>query len=350
MVKYIIEISIESITKIRNLIGVKRYKTIPEFATIAIENQLIMEESSEENLANNSESLLDEPASVNTNTKTLEPTKILTFPTSSSILVSIPNTEIKVVPFPNSTQIYNGPLWGQYNKLLPVKLALRVLVNMVDSIEGFVVLSSFQDTAADIAREIGLRLVKYESEIEMPYGEKLSAGLPIGKSEFKTKLRFKNQFIGYMKKNGFIEGAIGALSFINMKKDSKGDTLIGLTKQGLKFACLDNPILDINSEKPDVVFSDNEINFYLKHIQTYLPKEVEIIQYLMDNVYQGINKPDILTTKIKEWNKEWSDDVANTMRSGIISRLFDLRLIQKDKEGLFVTYHLTKEGEKYVRN
>lgn len=348
MAKYIIEIPGDNITKIRTLIALKRYKSVPEFATIAIENQLIMEESGEEILPNNSESLIDETALVNKSTA-LEPTKIIT-PIASSKLISLPNSKVKVVPLPNSDQISTSQLWGQYNKLLPLKLALRVLANMVDNNEGFVNLISFQDTASDIAREIGLKLLKYESEIERPHGEKLSAGLPIGKSEFKTKLRFKNQFIGYMNKNGFIEGAIGALSFVNMKRDSKGDTFIGLTEPGRQFASIANPILDTNTEKPDTVFSDDEINFYLKHIQIYLPKEVEIIKFVMDNIYQGINKPDALTTKIKEWNNDWSDDVANTMRSGIISRLFDLRLIQKEKEGLFVTYHLTKEGEQYVRN
>lgn len=353
MAKYIIEITADNSTKIRNLIVLKRYKSIPEFTSIAIENQLIIEESTEDNLPISSENPLNESAPVNSstsiNTTILEPVKAK-FSAIPIRLINIPNSEVKVVSLSNSNQIPNGPLWGQYNKLLPIKLALRVLTNMVDTNDGFVLLTSFQDSAADIAREIGLKLLKYESETEMPHGEKLSAGLPIGKSEFKTKLRFKNQFIGYMNKNGFIEGAIGALSFVNMKIDSKGDTLIGLTEQGLQFACFANPILDTNSEKPDNVFSDDEINFYLKHIQTYLPKEVEIIKLVMNNIHQGFNKPDALTTKIMEWNSDWSDDVANTMRSGIISRLFDLRLIQKEKQGLFVTYHLTKVGEKYVRN
>lgn len=346
MVKYIIEIQADNVDKIRNLIAVKRYKTIPEFASIAIENQLMLEESNEDILPNSFENPVNDSATKSSKTTNLEQVKV----TLSTISTMLPNTTVNVVPLPDSNQITNGPLWGQYNKLLPIKLALRVLMNRLNTKDGFVPLSSFQDAAADIAREIGLRLIKYESEIERPHGEKFSAGLPVGKDEFKTKLRFKNQFIGYMNKNDLIEGAIGALSFINMKKDSKGDTLIGLTEQGLQFASITNPILDNNSEKANNVLSNEEINFYLKHIKTYLPSEAEITQFVINNIYQGINKPDALTTKIKEWNTNWSDDVANTMRSGIISRLFDLRLIQKEKEGLFVTYHLTKEGEQYVRN
>lgn len=48
--KYIIDVSIEQIEKIKTLINSGKYRNIQEFAQVSIENQLFMENSYEESL------------------------------------------------------------------------------------------------------------------------------------------------------------------------------------------------------------------------------------------------------------------------------------------------------------
>lgn len=46
----------------------------------------------------------------------------------------------------------------------------------------------------------------------------------------------------------------------------------------------------------------------------------------------------------------WSDTVVSTMRSGLISRLNDLRLVKREKHGKYITYNITDAGKKYLQS
>jgi hypothetical protein len=67
-----------------------------------------------------------------------------------------------------------------------------------------------------------------------------------------------------MRKDGKLGGAMPFLRFANLNKEEKGKISIGLTESGLKFAQIENPVIDHNDFEKS--FSQAEVDFYLNYI------------------------------------------------------------------------------------
>jgi hypothetical protein len=196
-------------------------------------------------------------------------------------------------------------------------------------------LRQFRDEAADVAREIGLLLIARDKSAKKSRGKKLSTAFPVGKDEYKSKERFKNHFVGYLDGKGVPKGAPAALKMISII-ETNGSTFIGITKPGLTFATMQNPILDGgNSSKS---FSQEEVVFYFQHISNNLPGERDVIVHLMKKIIEGFKRPNELTQQVlaygKMLNKSWPMNVANTIRAGLISRLCELGVLEREKAGV----------------
>lgn len=236
-----------------------------------------------------------------------------------------------------------GPVWGQYNRIFPVKLALRVLANSLKGKGPLIPLEPFQEVAASLAKRIGLELRDIDREKSRGRGEKLSTGLPVGENAFKSELRFKNQFIGYLDKKGHLMGFPGRLRFISITNDR--DPMIGLTKPGLAFAKLTNPILD-EDRTSDSALSDEETQFYLTHVFTRDIKEIKAMLLVLKSIEEGYNRPDKLTEIVSSLNDRWTKPQANTIRSGLVGRMGELGLISRKRLGTReVAYELTGRGK-----
>ena len=100
----------------------------------------------------------------------------------------------------------------------------------------------------------------------------------------------------------------------------------------------------------------DEIHFLLNHIADNLPAEFEHMTVALKAIREGKKTRDELNRILKEYysnyhkGTEWSDTVVNTMRSGLMARLNELRLAWRQKHGKNVCYHITDAGEKYIQN
>jgi hypothetical protein len=212
-------------------------------------------------------------------------------------------------------------------------------------------LEQFRNKAADVAFAVGDIIRKHEDKNGMKRNEKISAGLPGGTEPFKSKARYKNHFLSYMRKDGRLDGAMSFLKLINMIRDDRGKVWIGLTNAGVDFACLENPPMDLSDLNHSL--AEAEVEFYLQHVQDNVPGEFKAIQWLLTTISEGVKTREEINRQLTEkmgpiWKT--SDAVINTQRAGLSSRASELGLIDTDKSGTGagVIYKSTDRGKTFL--
>jgi Arc/MetJ-type ribon-helix-helix transcriptional regulator len=383
--RYLVDVTQKQSDNINKLINAGKYQTMAQFILAAIENQIYIEESD----AAQQPLFHKLPKTDNLITiKEKEHDKIghpiVDVDIEPCLIVNIQNNP-KILPMPKFEELAGSIkrgkalgeehawLWGQVNRIFPIKLGLRVLLVMLGDNET-IELETFRNKAGSVALAYGRMIRSKERYDNKLRDEKVSAGLPINindskfreavivelrkskrledldsylqQEEFKSTNRYKAQFLTLVRKDGKLEGAMSFLRFVNVKQ-SDGKTCIGLTKAGLELAKLKNSIIDEkNFEKS---LSDEERNFYLDHVSKNVKGESGAIRWLLKKIENGAAERDKITQEIKrEFNQFWedSDDVINTQRSGLMARMFELGLIEKKKNGVAVAYSISESGKK----
>jgi len=342
--RYILDLPPTLAEEMNKQIRIGKYASPQEFIVAAIQNQLYIEsqEISEAAPAAGSSGV----AATSVTSTTELPVKTVAIPN----LLSRDIDGVKIVTV--GTLERPTELWGQYNRLFPVKLAVRVAANLVKQYDAeYVALSELQEKAAEIARDLGKTIERKDKQLGRKRGTIISAGLPVGRDEDKAILRFKSQFVGYVagnKDKGYwIEGAAPALRFLDMVRDEKNSVRVGLTASGAKFASLQNPVIDQHDFSASL--SAEEIEFLLAHIASEVPGESRLMQLILRNVKKGIATPKELNDKVRAlYPKQSSENQVVSMRAGVISRMCELGLFDREKDGVKVTYVLTERGEKHL--
>lgn len=335
--KYVLDIPPELVDAINLHIRSGRYRSPHDFMIVAIQNQL------------NTESREEGWAGLGTQESPFTDSSAFETPMTSAIqLLQLCPDLAKVKTVPLSDFPRHNYLWGQYNRIFPVKIVTRVAANLarINGSEHFP-LAELHEKSAQIARDLGKTIERAEKSMGRKRGTIISAGLPIGKGPGadKAKLRFKSQFVGYMAKDK-IEGAAPALKFIDLCKGEKNSVLAGITDFGLKFASLPNPVID--SQDYSTPFSSEEVNFLLGHIVSEIPEEAKLIRLILSGIKEGTTTPEGLNERTKSFNPKWKKSEPVTMRAGVVSRISELGLLDRKKDGVKVTYELTKLGEEYL--
>ncbi len=325
--KYIIDIPPDLANKVNTLVSKGRYESLSEFALVSFHNQLLLEGPAIDNFDSDFEGKQD---------------YAVTKPESESLLFKFnPDTIQTIVP-PTDDKIPNDCLWGQYNRIFPIKITLRTLANLLKDDET-VELHILQSQAVYAAREIGLTLRKEDEKNERKYGDMFSSALPVGRRITRTENRFVNDFVGNYTRAGRIEGAPGALKFLNIVEEKDGSRKVGITKAGRDFAALQNPILD--ERNYSMTLSKAESAFYIENVFKNLKREAEVIISVLNEVNNGRSSPSELNQAMNQFSKGWSPAMINSIRAGAISRLQELGLINRNRKGINVKYSLTKSGK-----
>ena len=345
--RYVVDLTQQQAEALQRLIQAGKYPSVAQFISAAVENQIHIENNidavpysglaQKSPIAINNQNGYAASANLNVSLKVLSVKPQSVNPPKFSDLVA---------------SAFNIPedkswLWGQTNKILPMKIGLRYLYFYLGDGQ-WTELEGFRDKAAEVAAEVGTLVKKYENDKNKKRDDKISAGLP-DIEEFKSKQRYKSHFLGYMRKDGLMDGAMPFLRFANLRRDDKGVVFIGMTKAGMQFAKLDNPPVagDYN-----ISFSDKEVDFYLEHISESVPGEYNAIIWLLRKLDGGVVERRKLNLEIKKefghiW-KDATDAVINTQRAGLMARMFELGLIEKTKEGIAVTYGVSGRGKKFL--
>ena len=331
--------------KIEGIIKSKGFRDFHHFTIVALENQVAWETGNDPT-NNDVTNALDLQMS---QIRKALPPENESLKAAEGDLLRMPNQKTKLthLPIPDNA---NNILWGQYYRFLPIKVGVRVLLNMYT--EYFPELRDFTEKVTNVALPFRHQLTKLDRSDRRSFGELLSASFPT--HDEKSVKRFVNHYMLYLRTSDMaLLGMMPELKLINVKSDENGKVRIGLTNFGSKFAHLENPAIDLN--KPESLSGD-EINFLINHIADNLPAEYEHMIRALTAIEEGKNTRHELNAVLKEYylkyrkNTEWGDTVVNTMRSGLTSRLNELGLVKREKFGKNVRYHLTDTGKKYIQN
>jgi Arc/MetJ-type ribon-helix-helix transcriptional regulator len=354
--KIVVDVPDPLISRIKRAVDEGGYESARDFVTTAMENQLELEESGEEQFKTLNEAISEAPSVEEDSPDAGEEHDDLVH---TDGLGQREYDSVPTVSPPSDEQLASGPLWGQYNRVFPVKLVVRRLANIVqkqntdetstprDTLE-WIEFDRFAEETAQLARNFGLQVKEHDREASRGRGEKLSAGLPTGEDAEKSIERFKTHFVGSSKRGGRLGGAAPHLLFVDITEEDVGR--IGITETGLEFAQLYNPLLD-NSPDADTALSTDERTFYVDHVQNELEDEFDAMLEIVGAIEDGVNRPDGLTDRVSEMNDDWSDSQASTIRSGLVSRMHELGLMHRERVGQRgVAYKLTSEGKDFLEN
>ena len=141
---------------------------------------------------------------------------------------------------------------------------------------------------------------------------------------------------------GTYTGLLIDLKLINLDRQKR----IRLTEPGIQFAALHNPILDSPGPYAHERFSGEETDFLIGHITSSIPVERFAYIVTLTSIESGSNTPEKLDDSLKKYMPEraerpFSDAFLTTQRAGVISRMADLGLVERARNGPNVTYVVT---------
>ncbi len=308
------------------------YTDTQQFIEVAIENQLRLQDSP---LGFTPTGPIDEgaPHTVSSTQQSHE---------FQSDLLVLPDD--RVLYLQGGLERSDKTIWGLYNRIFPSKIALRVISNMtIKQSIPLLNLDEVQNEAGKAARMLGHELDYRDKKAKKQHGEKLATGLPMG-SRDKATLRYQKMFVGSPNGNGSGKGLPAELGFVTIKKEN-GRGLIGLTERGATFARLQNPILDNQQVQSASTLSEEELEFVIRHLKERMPKEWERCRVMLRSIREGEETPRELDNALRHLDKSL-DSGTSTERAGIVSRLTEIGLVTRRREGLAVFYSLTDRGKR----
>jgi hypothetical protein len=343
--KLFIDISNYQFERIQQQLNQGSFISLAQFISAAIENQLFLENEDLTNLKNLETSV---STSIELHSQgqsnEFEKLKLKNLPAKISIITSptFENLVFKAQKIPEDKTW----IWGQINKIFPVKLGLRILHESLHG-EETLSLNQFLENVSNKASICAEILRNYEEKHNKNRSEKISAGLP--SHDDSSKSRYKFQFIAYQRKDGLLDGAMALMRFCNIiKKNNK--LMIGMTEEGLSFSLLKNPIIDESNF--DISLSHEESLFYVNHAKEKIKGEYNAMKWMMSAIKRGcVDRESLNLELINNYSNIWGDvssAVINTQRAGLTARMFELGLLEKEKNGIHVIYRPGRNADKYL--
>jgi hypothetical protein len=242
---------------------------------------------------------------------------------------------------------------GQQNRLLPAKVNARALIHMYLDQDKKLPLSETAEQLARYAARLGDFLVAQDAERQSPRDDALATAFPTtGEDAEKSRTRYANQFVVYANSRGEVSGLMADLKLINFTFHKK-ERYIVPTKMAWALARLENPIVDTPARESKNKFSEEERKLLVDHIVRSVPVEAFAYRSILEAVRAGHNTPDTIDAALKAYvtadkAEKLSQSFLASQRSGAISRMSDLNLIERQREGTRVSYAVTSEGQEFL--
>ena len=212
-------------------------------------------------------------------------------------------------------------LWNFYSRLLPTKITLTALGDLMNGVEAlWIELGEFRVKAFDVAEELGQELRKYEQEQKFDRTKRLSTGFPkplVDPEKETARLvekRFKDKYAANIRKNTktgeyHLEGALAALGLITVKK-FLGDHYVTMTDLGKEFYLLDNPRFNPNEEEY-IAFYPDEVKFITEKLISQLKLEDLLCKKALEIVSSVDNQED----QIKKLDEAFENEIVKFIKS-----------------------------------
>lgn len=247
-------------------------------------------------------------------------------------------------------------IFGQHNKFLPAKASCRALCYF--QVLGWnepngLLLAKVSSEIASSALKLGDYLRSLDAHRGVHRDDALSIAFPFSGADAgdKARLRYAGQFVASMNRQGQLTGLLIDMKLIN-RVPSKQPRIL-LTEAGWNFASLPNPVLDGTSDEQLQRFSAEEVNFLLQHIRVAVPAEDFAYRTILLALANGENTPERLDQYLRSYlperaDKPFTKGFLSTQRSGAISRMADLGLVERVRDGIKVTYVTTTLGTQFL--
>ena len=245
-------------------------------------------------------------------------------------------------------------IFGQYNKFLPAKVSCRALAHLLQENPDGVRLEEAASEISQGALNIGSLLAHLDKQNGNKREDALSIAFPSPDRDIeKSRMRYANQFVASVTKKGKVSGLLMDLKLINPTGGNK--PLLKLTEAGWSFAKLRNPILDNNPPETIQKFTVDERDFLLDHISSSVPVEDFAYRAILTAIDDGASTPNDLDTALQEHvsqdaSQSLTESFLATQRSGAVSRMTDLGLIVRKRDGVRVSYLTTDLGNQYAED
>ncbi len=360
-----VELSERSKSELDELLRRGRYKDYSAAVSVAVSNQLLLQKRASEAGAF---IISAEDQSISGQQEITSQVFASALPPQKSFIGIPPvfehaaaqNCQAEPAPMPNdvfpkgSRVSVDRWFFGQHNKLLPVKTSCRALaVLMVERPLGISVAEAGPRIAKEVA-SVGDYLRQLDARSGARREEALATAFPTNADNSdRSRLRYANQFIGNLNTQDQLSGLLVDLKLINYLRGK--EPMLLLTAPGVEFAKLTNPILDEPLRPnggPRQRFSEEEIDFLVSHIRNHVPVEDFAYRTVLSGLKAGINTPELLDEKLIELlpsrKKKVSEAFIATQRSGVISRMSDLGMVVRRRNGIRVKYEPTSRGIAYL--
>lgn len=238
----------------------------------------------------------------------------------------------------------HGWLSGFVNRLLPVKVASRTLLQLQAT--RAVTLDELREAAAENATILAKKLAARGAN-SVPRDESIVIGLPAREPLFRAKRRFADHFVGRVDGAGALHGALFELGLAALvERSTKG---VGLTDVGRRFAELPNPVVDGTGPLVSAL-SSAEIDLYLAEIATTVPRENAGFRTLLSALTVNAQSvADLDALAAKALRATHTRDTARSAKTGVLGRMRDLDLISRERAPRGVYFHATDSGRAYYR-
>ncbi len=340
--RVIVEVSPGLESKIQDLIRQGKFGDFGQFVNIAMRNQVLAEIGEPSWSPSPSTQIASPDTGVADNLGILP---------AIPALLSIPHGDVVILPPMPAEEVVssNEPLWGQFYRYLPLKVAIRVLANAGSN--GPVPVDDFYGMAAETAERFRWHLNEMDRRSKKGVGEKLATSFPRGGR--RSRLRYISQFLlGVRPSDGRVDGFLSRLVFASVRKE-RGDVAISPTSWGLEFSRLMNPVIDESDARP---LSQGESGFLLRHIAENVKPEHDHMLSILEALSNDPLTGDDLTGKLQGFYKSfqtsvgtWSPGMTDTMRSGATSRMVELGLIRRTRPSRGVPFQISDRGREWLR-
>lgn len=334
--KYMIDLPSGLVERIYGSVGHRADFTLRSFILMAIENQLEMEGEAAREVGGAS-------APVEDDTHGIVPPEVAELVGEPGPLE--PCGEVIGQDQRSDTVDADGTpwLWGQVNRVLPIKFCLRVLANG-DEGSGLA-LEEAQRLVASAGRTYGLYLQQLDDSAERGRVDRLSVGFPTADSEEDAVSRFRSHYLGHRRKDGRVAGASFTLGLVGACNGNR----IGLTEAGASFARLENPVLD-GDRNGHPTLSEQEVDEYLRHCLAFARGERKAFATILSGVIEGRQSTEHLNAMIgTAVGRDWTKTMVSTQRSGTMGRMIELGLIERERDGRRVVFTATERGREFLR-
>lgn len=257
---------------------------------------------------------------------------------SGAELLAMPGETPELAPEPPPSE---KPLTWMVNRFLPLKVAVRVLTNLL--LRGNrpgIPLVELEVRAGAAAREFGLFLLDIDRRVGRPPSERLSAGLPVGHREKRSLERFVHHFLCAHPTSG-----LRALGLASISQNLVGEQVVGLTAGGAKLASLTSPPLDQSTYT--VALSSTETEFLRAQIASHAAGERKLLTGLLREMRGQPAGQEKLHGHLSD-EYGWKGGSLATMAAGALARMRELGLVRSVGRGASVQYSLTPAGEEFL--